>query len=192
MLPVMSNLKIKLIAGTVAVALLATSAVPALAWDRGNGHGGGNNNDVIIGTGLGLLLGYGLGSANNQYRQPVYAQPVYPAPVYRPPVYYQPVYPQEPVYQQPVYQQPVYQQPVYPQQSIYNLPVAYAFQNLSWNERRQIQAALTNYGYYHGGLDGNFGPGIYNAISRYARNTGRLQFLGSQAGSAQLFAGLLG
>ena len=197
MLPVVSNIKTKLISGAVAVALLATSAAPALAWQGGNGHGrfyggggyhgggyyhgGGNynnnnNNGLILGTGLGLLLGYGLGSANNTYRQPVYAQPVYPAPVYRAPVYAQPVYPQQPVYQT----------------SIYNTPAAYAFQNYSWNERRRIQASLSNFGYYHGGLDGNFGPGTYDALSQYARNTGRLQFLGSQSGSAQLLDGLLG
>jgi hypothetical protein len=175
MLPVVSNLKTKLIAGAVAVALLATSAAPALAWNR-------DDQSFACGAGVGLLLGYGFGATqpfrhgnNNQGCYNCYGRPVY----------------QQPVYQQPVYQQPVYVQPPVYQQSIYNTPAAYAFQNYSWNERRRIQATLSNYGYYHGGLDGNFGPSTYDAIARYARNTGRMQFLGSQAGSAQLFDGLL-
>ena len=183
MLPLLSNLKTSLIAGSVALALVATSAAPALAWSR---------DDKMFARGVAatLLLGYLITSNNRAHAQPV--------PQYQP--QYQPQY--RPVYRGDDDQRDdrgdQYGQyprhPVYvpaPQPSIYYTPAAYAFSTYSMNERRRIQATLTNYGYYHGYLDGNFGPGTYDAIARYARNTGRLQYLGSQAGSVEIFNGLL-
>ncbi|MGV8985606.1 MAG: peptidoglycan-binding domain-containing protein [Cypionkella sp.] len=189
MLPLVSNLKTKLIAGSVAVALLATSAAPALAWSR-------DDKMFTRGVATTLLLGYLVTNSNNQHntRQ---------APVYR----QQPVYRSEPVYRERTrnpgyyghdddrrydrrYDRPqVY---VAPQSSVYSTPAAYAFSGYSSNERRRIQATLTNYGYYNGALDGSFGPGTYAAISNYARNTGRTQFLGTQAGASEIFDALLG
>ncbi len=174
MLPVLSTLKTKLIAGTVAVALLATSAAPALAWSR---------DDQIFARGVGatLLLGY---LATNGYRRPLLPQPQ-PQQHYQEPRHYQ-----QPIYQ-PVYNPPVVYVPA-PQQSIYNSAAAYSFNGYSMNERRRIQATLTNYGYYHGALDGTFGPGVYNAIFALAQNTNRSGLLGTQAGSAELYDSLLG
>ena len=172
MLPVVSTLKTKLIAGSVAVGLLATSAAPAMAW-------GQREQDFTKGV-LATVL---LGAAIHEYNHPTYVQPR------RQPVYYQPVY-QQPVYQQPVYQPPVYQQPVY-QQSLYSTAAAQAFNAYSPNERIRIQATLTNYGYYHGRLDGSFGPGTYDAVVAYARHAGRLPMLDTRGGAFGLFDGLI-
>ena len=178
MTSVASNLKTKLIAGTVAVALLATSAAPALAWgDREQGIVTGIAGTVLLGT---LLNQSGQGYGRQQ-----------PQPVYRH-RQYQPVY-QEPVYQQPVYVQPVYQQPVYqaPVQSLYSTPAAQAFNSYSTNERIRIQATLANYGYYNGGLDGSFGPGTYNAVNAYASRTGKQAMLGTRGGAYGLYDALI-
>ena len=173
MTSVISNLKTKLIAGTVAVALLATSAAPALAWgDREQGIVTGIAGTVLLGTLLnqsGGNNGYGL---RRQQRQSVYYAPAY----------------QQPVYQQPVYQQPVYQAPA---QSLYSTPAAVAFNSYSANERIRIQATLANYGYYNGGLDGSFGPGTYNAVNAYASRTGKLAMLSTRGGAYGLFDALI-
>ncbi len=96
-----------------------------------------------------------------------------------------------PVYQEPVYH---YQQPVryYPQPvSIYGTPAGQAFNSYSSNERRRIQSTLTAYGYYHGGIDGTFGPATYRAITVYAKRTGKTAMLNSRAGAYGVLDGLL-
>jgi Putative peptidoglycan binding domain len=95
----------------------------------------------------------------------------------------------QPQYQPPRYRHPVrYQpQPV----SIYGTPTGLAFNSYTDNERRRIQSTLTAYGYYHGGIDGSFGPGTYTAISAYARRTGKAAMLGSRAGAYGVLDGLL-
>ncbi len=179
MLPLMSNVKRNLIAGSVALALVASSAVPALAW-------GQREQDFSKGALAVLLLGaivkdsnnHNYGHGNNHYQ---------PQP-YQPPVYYQP---QPPVYQPPVYYQPQ-PQPYYPPiQSVYSTPAGQAFQSYSVNERRRIQATLANYGYYHGNVDGNFGPGTYQALNSYASRTGKLAQLETRGGAYGLMDGLL-
>jgi hypothetical protein len=189
MLPVMSNMKNKLIAATVAVSLLATSAVPAMAW-------GQREQDFAKGALAAVIIGTVIQQSNhNRHRKqpvyrddyrPVYRQPTYyqPAPVYRQPTYYQPA----PVYRQPTYYQP---QPSY-QQSIYSTPAAEAFNSYSRNERIRIQATLSNYGYYNGSLDGSFGPGTYNAIADYATRSGKANLLQSRGGAYGLFDALIG
>ena len=37
---------------------------------------------------------------------------------------------------------------------------------------RQVQEALAREGYYHGAIDGSFGPATRNALRRYQRNHG--------------------
>ncbi|MCX7289033.1 MAG: peptidoglycan-binding domain-containing protein [Rhodobacterales bacterium] len=56
--------------------------------------------------------------------------------------------------------------------SIYRTPAARAFQSYSAAERKAIQRQLRAYGYYHGGLDGSFGPGTYGAIKTFAADEG--------------------
>ena len=96
----------------------------------------------------------------------------------RPPVYYAP---------QPVYHAPVYQ----PVQSYYATPAAQAFQSYTPTERRRIQAALADAGYYFGYVDGSFGPGTYRAITAYARDVGRLAMLETRGGAYGLLDGLI-
>ncbi len=84
---------------------------------------------------------------------------------------------------------PVRYQPV--PVSIYNTPTGLAFNSYSDNEQRRIQSTLTAYGYYHGGIDGSFGPGTYAAITAYARHTNKVAMLNSRAGAYGVLDGLL-
>ena len=170
MLPLMSNLKTKLIAGTVAVALLASSAAPALAYGK-------DEQNMVKGALAVLLLGAIMRDANHHSRER--QQPVYNPPVYREPVYYN---------DPPRYQPPVYRPPV---QSYYNTPAAMAFNSYSGDERRRIQGTLTNYGYYHGRVDGSFGPGTYQALTAYATQSGKMAMLETRGGAFGLMDGLL-
>lgn len=175
MLPLMSNLKTKLIAGTVAFSLLAGAAAPAFAWGK-------NEQNMAKGALAVLLLGAIMRDANHHAReqqQPVYRQPVYHEPVY---------YDDQPRYQPPAYQPPVYQPPV---QSYYNTPAAMAFSSYSADERRRIQGTLANYGYYHGRVDGSFGPGTYQALTAYATQSGKMAMLETRGGAFGLMDGLL-
>jgi hypothetical protein len=188
MLPFVSNLKTSLIAGSVAVALLANTAAPAMAW-------GQREQDFTKGALAVLLLGAIVRDGNNHHdrgnhRPPVYQYPDYQPPVYQPPVYQPPVY-QPPVYQQPSYYEPA-PQPYYPPvQSVYSTPAAQAFQSYDLNERRRIQSTLANYGYYHGAIDGSFGSGTYQAITAYATRSGKMSMLETRAGAYGLMDGLL-
>ena len=56
--------------------------------------------------------------------------------------------------------------------SIYRTPAAQAFNSYGRSERLAIQRRLQGYGYYRSGIDGVFGPGTYNAVVAYARDTG--------------------
>lgn len=165
MLPLMSNIKTKLIAGTVAVALIATSAAPAFAF--------GKDEQNMLKGALGvLLLGAIMRDANHhkhEQQQPVYRQPVY--------------YEDQPRPRPPVYQPPV--------QSYYNTPAAMAFNAYSGDERLRIQATLANYGYYRGRVDGNFGPGTYQALTAYATQSGKMSMLETRGGAFGLMDGLL-
>ena len=169
MLPSMfTNTKRNLIAGVTAVAVLASATSPALAW-------GQREQDFTKGVLATLLVGTIIADAN----RPQYA----PQPVYRRPVYRQPVY-HQPVYHQPVYYQP---QPV----SIYGTAAGQAFSSYSSNERLRIQSTLTAYGYYHGSIDGAFGPGTYDAVNAYARHTGKVAELATRSGAYGVYDGLL-
>ena len=89
------------------------------------------------------------------------------------------------------------QQPVNPTRyepapvSIYATPAAQAFNAYSDNEQRRIQSTLSAYGYYHGSIDGSFGPGTYNAIALYASRTGKTAMLGTRAGAFGVMDALL-
>ena len=173
MLPSMfANAKRNLIIGVTAVAVLASATAPALAW-------GQREQDFTKGVLATLLVGGIILDAKNHQ----YSQPVRRAPVYRQPVYRQPVY-RQPVYQQPVYYQP---QPI----SIYSTAAAQAFNSYTTNERLRIQSTLTNYGYYHGRIDGSFGPGTYEAVNAYARRTGQVAQLVSRTGAYTVYDALL-
>jgi murein DD-endopeptidase MepM/ murein hydrolase activator NlpD len=171
MLPVMSNAKRNLIAGVTAIAVLVAGTSPALAWGK-------KEQQFLAGVVTTIIAGQVIRDAREHgafqpRQQPVYQQPVYQQPVYTPPP------PRQPVYYQPA--------PV----SIYHTPAAYAFNSYTSNERRRIQSTLTGYGYYHGGIDGSFGPGTYGAIEAYAARTGRGAMLDTQGGTYGLLDSLL-
>lgn len=162
MLPLVSNFKKSLIAGSIAFAMLANSAAPALAWGK-------SEQDMAKGALAVLLLGAIMRDAQH------HANESRPQPTYPQPTYYQP-------------QPPVYQPPV---QSIYGTPAAQAFQSYDLNERRRIQGTLANYGYYHGNVDGSFGPATYQALTAYASRSGKMAALETRGGAYGLMDGLL-
>lgn len=83
-----------------------------------------------------------------------------------------------------------YPQPA-PQASIYQTPVAYAFQRYTYAERQRIQSRLAGWGYYRGGIDGSFGPGTYTAITSFARANNQTARLDSTTDAYALLDGLL-
>ncbi len=90
----------------------------------------------------------------------------------------------------PVYKPaPVYEQPTYG--SVYSTPAARAFNSYSRGERKAIQRSLRALGYYHGGIDGAFGPGTYNATVAYARAAGASGHLNSSGGAYAIYDGLI-
>ena len=184
MLPsILNTTKTSLIAGVTALSLLVGGVAPANAWGKGE-------QQFVAGAATAVLLGTLI------MNSPKYGN-AQPAPTYQPrPQYYKPVpryYKPVPQYYKPVprpykYRPVVYQPaPV----SLYNTPAAMAFNSYTSNERRRIQSTLTAYGYYHGGIDGAFGPGTYTAIDTYARHTGKTAQLSSSAGAFGLLDGLL-
>jgi hypothetical protein len=75
---------------------------------------------------------------------------------------------------------PRYNQPVYPETPVY-VPAS----------KRAIQTRLRNYGYYRGGIDGQFGPGTRGALEAYARDTGNPGLTQSRDGAVRLMNSLL-
>lgn len=159
----------------IASALIAaTVTMPADARPRRDHNNGVDESDIVKGVVASVLIGSVVnGMMQPRPVQPVPARPVYqPAPV-RPPVYApQPVYVPAPV-------------------SIYQTPVARAFNSYSYYERQMIQRRLAAHGYYFGGIDAAFGPGTYNAVVAYARAARLSADLGSTAGAFGVYDSLL-
>jgi hypothetical protein len=174
MLPLVSNLKTKLIAGTVAFALMATSVSPAMAYGK-------DEQNMVKGALAVLLLGAIMRDADHHARvnqQREQQQPVYQPRHDRDPVDYYTYRDRGSDYQPPV-------------QSYYNTPAAMAFNAYSGDERRRIQGTLANYGYYNGPVDGSFGPGTYRALTAYASQTGKMAMLETRGGAFGVMDGLL-
>ncbi len=167
----LSAVKTSAIAAVTALSLAAASANPALAWgDREQGFVAGVATSVIVGA-----IANDIKHKNRARQQQYYQQPRY--------------------YEEPRYQH--YQprpQPVYapqPSYSVYNTAAARAFGSYSLTERKAIQRRLAGQGYYRSGIDGSFGPGTYNAVVAYARDTRQAGNLESTAGSYGIYDGLL-
>ncbi|MCU0816818.1 MAG: peptidoglycan-binding protein [Cypionkella sp.] len=77
------------------------------------------------------------------------------------------------------------------QQSIHASHAARSFNSYAPSERRAIQSRLRAYGYYHGSIDGVFGPATFRALQAYARDTGGESQLATIGGSYGVLDGLL-
>lgn len=156
-----------------ALSIALTAAAPASAWGR-------REQDTLKGAvGAAILLSI-INDANNKRRA---------APVYRE----QPIYREEPAPRHHGHAKPRRDDRGHSssQNSIYNTPVARAFNSYSSSERRLIQRRLAHWGYYRGGMDGSFGPGTYSAISAYASDKGHGRSLGTTAGAFEIFDRLI-
>ncbi|MGB8814662.1 MAG: peptidoglycan-binding domain-containing protein [Paracoccaceae bacterium] len=91
----------------------------------------------------------------------------------------------------PVYPRHVVQSNYTPANSIYRTPAAVAFNAYSAEERRAIQRRLARMGYYRSGIDGSFGPGTYNAVAAYARDSGTGDRLADREGAFGIYDGLI-
>ncbi len=155
-------------AAVTALSLSFASAAPAQAWGK-------NEQNFLKGVAATLLV-TALIKDTQRARQQQVQQPVYPRRGY-----------QQPVYQQPVYQEPVRSYAV----SIYQTPAALAFNSYAAAERRVIQQRLAQQGYYRSGIDATFGPGTYNAVVAYARDSGNGAQLSSRAGAFGVYDSLI-
>lgn len=160
------NVKTTVLA-TAAAAMVAVSAAPALAWGK-------KEQGFVAGVATAVIVDQLIEGSRHRKQNP---PPVYYAPQPAPPVYYTP---------KPA---PVYVEPH--RTSIYSTPAAAAFKNYSSAERRAIQRQLRAAGYYHGSIDGSFGPGTYNAITAYARDAGASGNMRTTGGAFAVYDGLL-
>lgn len=169
------NVRRTAIATLAVLSLAATTAVPAQAW-------GEKEQNLVKGLAAAAIIGAVImnnrksqPAATQSYRQPQY-QPQYQAP--------------RQTYQTPArYQEPSYQ-PSY-RSGIYASPAAQAFNGLSAEERRAVQVRLSNWGYYHGGIDGAFGPQTHRAIMAYAGDTQGTNQLSTVAGAYDFYGQLI-
>ncbi len=146
-----------------------TAAVTALSIafaSAAPAHAGKNEDNFLKGVAATLLIGALIKDAQRA-RQPA-PQPVYPRPGYQQPVH------------NGGYAVPLYQ-----------TPAALAFNSYSSSERRVIQQRLSAQGYYRSGIDATFGPGTYNAVVAYARDTGNSGQLSSRAGAFGVYDSLI-
>lgn len=171
------NVRRTTISGIAALSLAMTAAAPAHAWGK-------KEQDLVKGLAAAAIIGAVI--LNNRNSQPATTQR-YTQPQYQPPAQ---TYSAPASYQQPTYQ-PTYQQPSY-QSGIYSSPAAQAFNRLSAHERRAVQTRLSNWGYYHGGIDGSFGPQTHRAIMAYAGDTQGTNQLSTTAGAYDFYAQLIG
>jgi hypothetical protein len=155
------------LAAATALSVAVTSVTPALAW-------GDREQGIVTGI-LGTLL---FQEATNTRHKP---QPEpYPYPEPYPPQYgHRPPPPPPPQYHQPGYD------------SVYRTALGRAFASYSLGERKDIQRELRRYGYYNGRVDGQFGPGTYEAVSAYARRTGQRDANRSMAAAFGVYDSLL-
>ncbi len=171
MLPIAKS---KAIAAVAALAVVAGAAAPAQAWGK-------KEQGFVAGALTAIIIDEMID--NNRHRRAA-PEPVYrdPAPVYR-----------DHEYRDHVYRDPAprsrYDAPRYG--SVYSTPAAQAFNSYSRAERKAIQRSLRAYGYYHGSIDGSFGPGTYNALVGYARAAGAPGHLNSAGGVYALYDGLI-
>ena len=168
------------LAGITAAFATTVSAPPAAAW-------GVKEQQFLAGVLTTLAIGGLVISSNQQAKQQTSYATTYPTTTY-----YGSYHGGNDAYQDSYYpSKPVYAAPPQHHYSIYDSAAAKAFDSFNYNKRLRIQATLANYGYYHGAIDGNFGPETYRATKAYAHNTGKTNLLGSKQSVRILYNGLL-
>ncbi|MCU9847465.1 peptidoglycan-binding protein [Defluviimonas sp. WL0024] len=169
-----------------ALLIASTAAAPASAW-------GQREQDMLKGAAAAAAVGYLLMNSRAKAQQPARSQTGYyqPQTSYRQPQtsYRQP---QSSYYPQPSYQQPArYEQPSYGSSDVYSTPAARAFNSYPLSDRRRIQARLSEWGYYNGGIDGSFGPMTYRAVTAFAGDSQGTTELTTVAGAYDFYGRLL-
>jgi hypothetical protein len=180
MLPItFASAKTSAIAAVTALSLALTAAAPAHAFGK-------NERKFLEGVAATLIIGAIINDAKAR-SQPAPAPQ--PQPQYRP----RPQYDDRPAYDNRGHRHEhrTTGRVIGTSGSVYSTPAAQAFNRYSAAERRAIQRSLRAYGYYSGGIDGAFGPGTYNAVLAYARDTGGAHQIKSQAGSFGLYDSLI-
>ena len=162
------NIRTSATAALTALALALPA--PAHAW----GERQQNTLAALAAAGIIGTLIY----QNNRQRQ--YAAPVTRAPVQ-----------QYPRYQEPRYQEPASYRSA-PIAGVYATPAARAFNSYTPAQRRAIQSRLSQAGYYHGGIDGAFGPQTYRAIMAIAGDTSGANQLATMSGALEFYDAILG
>lgn len=174
MLPItFASAKTSAIATVTALSLALTAAAPAHALGK-------NERNFLKGVAATLIIGAIINDANARTQ---------PAPAPQP----QPGYGHRPRYDNHGHRNEhrTTGRVIGTSGSVYSTPAAQAFGRYSAAERRAIQRSLRAYGYYSGSIDGAFGPGTYNAVLAYARDTGGAHQIKSQAGSFGLYDSLI-
>lgn len=154
--------------GTLLVSALvpAAQAGPYCGWGGGWGGYRGWCGSGWYGTGIPNGLGwtmFGLAAAGGLAAGAAYAAPV----VYAPPVYAAPA----PVYAAPAYGSVSYYQPpgtVVVEEKRVSRPPA----DPPSNTLAKAEAKLAGLGYYKGGVDGEYGPAIQQAIQQFQADNG--------------------
>ncbi len=179
------NIRKTTTAALTALSLAFTLPAPAHAW----GEKEQNTLAALAAAGLigGLIYQHQRNQAVPVARAPIQAYPNYRAPRHQDRQYYAPRY-QSPRYQAPRYQSPRYYSPT---TSVYQTPAARAFSSYSLSDRRAIQWRLARSGYYHGSIDGIFGPATYGAVRAISGDSTRSNQLNSLSGAYQFFDAIL-
>jgi hypothetical protein len=157
-------------AALTALSLALALPAPAHAW----GERQQNTLAALVAAGLIGTLIY----QNSRQRQ--YAAPVTRAPA-----------PQYPASRTSRYQEPVAYGSA-PISGVSATPAARAFNSYTPAQRRAIQSRLSEAGYYHGGIDGTFGPKTYQAIMAIAGDTSGTGQLTTMSGALEFYDAILG
>ncbi|SPH24163.1 hypothetical protein DEA8626_03212 [Defluviimonas aquaemixtae] len=151
-------------AATAAVLIAALAAAPAHAWGK-------KEQNLLKGLAAAAIVGTIIyQSRNNSPAARSYStQPrYYAAPASR------------------TYQEPTRYKPA-PKSSVYSTPAARAFNSYTASERRLIQSRMTDAGYYHGGIDGAFGPMTYRATKALAGDTTGTDQIATVSGAYEFY-----
>lgn len=176
-MPLSTSIKKTAAVAITALTLAATAAAPVHALGK-------NERKFIQGAAVAGIIGALYLNAQKSRAAPV--QRTYTTPQTQ----YQPRY--QPTYQTPsqVYSRPI-STPSVTQPSVHNTPAARAFNTYTASERRQIQARLSDWGYYQGGIDGSFGPQTLRAITAFARDAQTTDSLDTVGGAYGLYEQLI-